>query len=61
MRLKTDEKIKLHLHRRNLTLVKLGKKIGLKPTALYNRIAGHIPFSKDELNKLKAVLGDYNV
>lgn len=56
MTLSQEEKIRLAMHRKHLTLWECAKKMGLCPTSLFNRIKGYLQFSAEEMVILEKIL-----
>jgi len=52
------EKIHILKRRKGLTLWQIASQMGMSPTALYNRLAGHQNISEEELALLSILLGE---
>ena len=56
MTLSQEERIRLAMRRKHLTLWECAKKMGLCPTSLFNRIKGYLQFSAEEILMLERLL-----
>jgi len=61
MELTPEEQIRIALKRSGHTIWDISKKMDMGPTAFHNRLAGHIPFSEEEWERLQTILGELNL
>lgn len=54
--LSQEERIRIEMRRRKITLWDLSSVLKLCPSAIHNRIRGFLPFSDDEKRRLEKLL-----